>query len=55
MVTKCDLCKKNIKDDETITIRVGFSLRAELCEKCGVPIIKFLKKHKFILSEKYAH
>jgi len=52
MVIKCDLCKKNVKDDKTITIRVGFSSRAELCEKCGAPIIKFLKRRKLIKENK---
>jgi hypothetical protein len=47
MITKCDLCKKKIKGEPVIA-GVGLFQRAELCEKCGAPILKFLKKHKFI-------
>lgn len=48
---KCDLCKKSIRE-EPVTAGVGFFLKAELCQKCGSPILKFLKKYKFIKSEK---
>jgi hypothetical protein len=47
MITKCDLCKKKIKG-EPVIVGVGFFKRFELCEKCGGPILKFLRKHKFI-------
>lgn len=50
MITKCDLCKKEIKN-EKVTAGFGFS-RKELCQNCGLPILDFLKKHKFIESEK---
>lgn len=50
-VIKCDLCEKGIKS-EPITAGFGFFPKAELCEKCGAPIIKFLKKHKFIEQNK---
>lgn len=50
-VTKCDLCKKKIKS-KPITAGVGFFPNAELCERCGAPILKFLKRHKFIESKK---
>ncbi len=43
MVTKCDLCKENIKD-EPMMAGFGFWDRAELCKNCGLPIIKFLEK-----------
>lgn len=46
-VIKCDLCKKKIKD-EPVTAGLGIFPKAELCEKCGFPILKFLRKHKFI-------
>ena len=49
-ITKCDLCKKKIKG-EPIIAGVGFFSRAELCEKCGSIIFKFLKKHKLIESK----
>jgi len=50
-VTKCDLCKKSIKD-EPITAGLGFFPKAELCDTCGAPILKFLIKNKFIKEEK---
>jgi len=50
-VTKCDLCKKNIKDAPIIA-GVGFFPNAELCERCGKPIKNFLERHKFIKIEK---
>jgi hypothetical protein len=50
-ILKCDLCKKEIKK-EPIVAGVGFFPQIELCEKCGAPILKFLKKHKFIKLEK---
>ncbi len=46
-ITKCDLCKKKIKG-EPIIVYAGLFSKVELCEKCGSPILKFLKKHKFI-------
>ena len=50
-ITKCDLCKKEI-NNKPINIWAGLSLNVELCEKCGAPILRFLKKHKFIKLEK---
>ncbi len=51
IITKCDLCRKKIKK-EPITAGIGFFPKIELCEKCGAPILKFLKKYKIIKSEK---
>jgi len=51
IITKCDLCKKNIKNEPVIA-GVGFFPKVELCEKCGKPIRNFLKKHKFIETDK---
>jgi hypothetical protein len=51
MITKCDLCKRTIKG-KPIIAGVGFFPKAELCEKCGAPILKFLRKHKFIEKKK---
>lgn len=48
-VTKCDLCKKEIKE-QPINVRFRNYETAEFCEKCGLPILKFLKKHAFIKS-----
>lgn len=53
LVTKCDSCKKLIKDDKSIIAGIGFS-RVELCEKCGAPISKFLEKNKLIELKTYA-
>ncbi|MEK7501099.1 MAG: hypothetical protein AAB642_03170 [Patescibacteria group bacterium] len=52
-VTKCDLCRKDIKD-QPVTAGFGFfsSSGAELCRKCGGPILSFLRKHKFIDEER---
>ncbi len=51
LIRKCDLCKKRIKN-EPITAGVDFLVRKEFCVKCGAPVVKFLKKHKFIESRK---
>lgn len=50
-ITKCDLCKKEIKE-RPVNVRYGDYENAEFCEKCGLPVLKFLKKHKFIKDEK---
>jgi hypothetical protein len=50
-IIKCDLCNKRVKN-EPVTAGIGFFPKAELCEKCGSPILKFLKKHKFLESKK---
>ena len=50
-ITKCDLCKKQIKA-EPITAGIGFFPKAELCEKCGETIKKFLQKNKFLEPKK---
>lgn len=46
-VTKCDICKKEIKsykEGVRVSPPVGF-LNFEICLNCGKPIIKFLQKH----------
>ncbi|MBI1866518.1 MAG: hypothetical protein HYS02_01995 [Candidatus Staskawiczbacteria bacterium] len=50
MITRCDLCKKEIKE-RPITAGFGYWSKAELCKDCGSPIVKFLKKHKLIKDE----
>ena len=50
-VTKCDLCKKIVGRDY-VSAEVGFYSSAELCYTCGEPIVKFLKKHKFLEKDK---
>lgn len=47
LVRKCDLCKKNIKNDP-IMAGISFLNKKEFCDKCGAPIMKFLKKRKLI-------
>jgi len=49
--TKCDLCKKKIKD-KPIIAGIGFLEGAELCDKCGRPILEFLRKNKLIEDKK---
>lgn len=47
-VTKCDKCKKEIEDRERrITAGIGWNT-VELCEKCGGPVVLFLKKSKLL-------
>lgn len=43
-VTKCDFCKKNIKD-KAVTAGLGYK-HFELCYTCGAPVLDFLKKNK---------
>lgn len=50
-ITKCDLCKKEIKE-RPVNVRFGGYENAEFCEECCSPILEFLKKHKFIKDEK---
>lgn len=55
-INKCDLCGKTIKDDK-LAIYAGFrwSLSAyELCDKCGLPIAKFLRKNKLTKNDPIA-
>jgi len=48
---KCDLCKKKVKEKPVIAGR-GILDWVELCEKCGAPILEFLKKNKFIIADR---
>lgn len=49
-VTKCDFCKKNIKD-RPITVGFAHWNGLELCEKCGAPILDFLKENGVLDEE----
>ena len=51
LVTKCDLCKKGMAREKIVTAGLGYE-HFDLCEKCGAPILNFLKKHKFIEEKK---
>lgn len=42
-VTKCDFCKKNIKD-KVVMAGLGYK-RFDLCHTCGAPVLAFLKKN----------
>jgi len=50
-IIKCDLCKKKIKEQPISIITWSYQV-IELCEKCSAPVLKFLKKHKFIKSKR---
>lgn len=44
LVTKCDICKKEI-EKEVVFASVGrFLSNQAFCLKCGQPVIKFLEK-----------
>jgi len=52
-IKKCDFCKKEIKkDDKVVHVYFGFYNDKEFCEKCGAPVIKFLKNIKLFKEEK---
>lgn len=50
-VIKCDLCKKKVKEKPVIAGR-GILDWVELCEKCGAPVLEFLKKNKPLFVDK---
>jgi len=50
-VLKCDFCKKVIKNNRSVVAGFGYLYTVDLCEKCGKPIINFLKKKKVIKPE----
>lgn len=45
-INKCDVCKKHIKDKQ-ITLSYDREI-LDICEKCGKPIIDYLKKEKLV-------
>ena len=48
-ITKCDICHKTIQNnDYVIAGDKGFLTRFSFCNKCGAPIILFLKKNDLI-------
>ncbi|MCX6723547.1 MAG: hypothetical protein NT155_00020 [Candidatus Staskawiczbacteria bacterium] len=48
-IKKCDFCKKEIFESPVTAGRGFFTgIRVELCDDCGEPILKFLRKHKLI-------
>jgi len=51
MVLKCDFCKKVIKENKSIKAAYTYLYSVDLCEKCGKPILNFLKKNKVIKTK----
>jgi len=52
-ITKCDICKKQLKDrNDSVRAGIGLFREKDLCPDCGKPILNFLKKHKLIKEEK---
>ncbi|MBU2264816.1 hypothetical protein KJ784_01355 [Patescibacteria group bacterium] len=53
-IKKCDICKKVMKDREGIKIYPQSEIFAsfEICDKCGVPVMRFLKNKKLIKDKK---
>jgi hypothetical protein len=52
LVTKCDNCKKEIKDRNKEAVIVGLGWpEFSLCRNCGKPIIAFLQKRKLLQPE----
>ena len=50
-ITKCDICRKQIKNyEEEITIRAKLK-RFSLCLNCGRSVILLLKKHKLLAKK----
>lgn len=49
ITTKCDLCKKEIKNNmQSVSAGFGMWSGYNFCWECGKPIISFLKKHKLV-------
>lgn len=46
-VRKCDICEKEIEYEKSTRVAVGY-VDKEFCLKCGLPVLNFLKKNKFI-------
>jgi hypothetical protein len=47
-IKKCDLCKKEIKNREYISVGFDICEWAEFCQNCALPVFKFLRKNKFV-------
>ena len=46
-VRKCDICKKEIKYENSVRAAVEY-ISKEFCLECGKPVLNFLRKYKFI-------
>jgi len=53
-ITKCDICKKVIKDRKGLRVSPegGSFLGFEICVKCGAPVTRFLKNKKLIKDKR---
>jgi len=53
-VTKCDVCKKEIKDykEEVKIIAPNTFAMIALCLDCGKPVLRFLRSHSLVKSSK---
>jgi len=49
-ISKCDICKKRLKD-KPVRAGMGYFTGNDFCLKCGKPILDFLKKHKLLDKE----
>ncbi|MDP3730898.1 MAG: hypothetical protein Q8R34_00110 [bacterium] len=52
LVTKCDICKKEIKGETTYASMSGYWDRRAFCSKCGKPVTDFLNKYRNIINNK---
>ena len=53
-ITKCDICKKTIKDYQDGVV-VGYRTlmaRHSFCIRCAKPVEDFLKEHKLVANDK---
>jgi hypothetical protein len=50
-ITKCDLCEKKIRERPYVSAGWGYENKAQLCKKCGEPILEFLVKNKLLKKE----
>jgi len=49
-ISKCDVCKKEVKRGKSIDISMGLNFY-EFCSDCAAPVFKFLVKHKLIKKD----
>ncbi len=53
-IVKCDLCKKVIKEHPIRASFVDYPNinRADLCDKCGKPIVDFFERNKLLKNSR---
>ncbi|MBI2068866.1 MAG: hypothetical protein HYT67_02065 [Candidatus Yanofskybacteria bacterium] len=44
LITKCDICKKEIKEKIVFASIGRYFAHQSFCSKCGKPVVDFLKK-----------